>query len=344
MANLKHMNNDMAVSPIVATLVLIVVAVIGAVAVGTIMGTFSSDVSKQANAEGAADVSATEIVIAGSTTVQPGSELIAKAYMAKNPGVKISVQGGGSGAGISAVGNDIVDIGSSSRAVKSSESDQWPDLKSYTLGGSAVVVILNNEGSVTNVTKAELFNLYNNASTTGIVQATIDGNGLLTRDAAGTTYVKVYQRQETSGTEETFAEYLGYSSKSLDGTGATTVIGNQGMFDTITGSSGAGTESSPYVLGFVDYGYWTDGTTSNMDTPSIDSNKVSESNVKSAVKYTLGMTTTTPSYPASLARGLYYITNGNPNSVVKNYVLFAQSPEGSELINEAGMFGNAALA
>jgi len=34
MANLKHMNNDMAVSPIVATLVLIVVAVIGAVAVG----------------------------------------------------------------------------------------------------------------------------------------------------------------------------------------------------------------------------------------------------------------------------------------------------------------------
>ncbi len=35
---MKRMNNDIAVSPIVATLVLIVVAVIGAVAVGTIYG------------------------------------------------------------------------------------------------------------------------------------------------------------------------------------------------------------------------------------------------------------------------------------------------------------------
>ncbi len=35
---MKRMNNDMAVSPIVATLILIVVAVIGAVAVGTIIG------------------------------------------------------------------------------------------------------------------------------------------------------------------------------------------------------------------------------------------------------------------------------------------------------------------
>ena len=53
-ANMKRMNNDMAVSPIVATLVLIVVAVIGAVAVGTIMGSFSTQVSKQANAQGQA--------------------------------------------------------------------------------------------------------------------------------------------------------------------------------------------------------------------------------------------------------------------------------------------------
>ena len=37
---MAKMSNEVAVSPIVATLVLIVVAVIGAVAVGTIMGTF----------------------------------------------------------------------------------------------------------------------------------------------------------------------------------------------------------------------------------------------------------------------------------------------------------------
>lgn len=91
MANLKHMNNDMAVSPIVATLVLIVVAVIGAVAVGTIMGTFSSDVSKQANSGDASGAASTELIIAGSTTVLPASEEITKIYMAAHPGVKLTV-------------------------------------------------------------------------------------------------------------------------------------------------------------------------------------------------------------------------------------------------------------
>ena len=47
---MANKNNELAVSPIVATLVLIVVAVIGAVAIGPVLGTFSTDVSKQASA------------------------------------------------------------------------------------------------------------------------------------------------------------------------------------------------------------------------------------------------------------------------------------------------------
>src|SRR5208283_4696421 len=99
-ANMKRMNNEMAVSPIVATLVLIVVAVIGAVAVGTIMGTFSSSVSKQANASQANTASQTEILVAGSTTVDPITQAAAKVYSATNPGVKITSQAIASGAGI----------------------------------------------------------------------------------------------------------------------------------------------------------------------------------------------------------------------------------------------------
>ncbi|MGB7993106.1 hypothetical protein, partial [Methanoregula sp.] len=63
---MAKMSNEVAVSPIVATLVLIVVAVIGAVAVGTIMGTFSTSVQKQANAQQAASASQTEILVDGS--------------------------------------------------------------------------------------------------------------------------------------------------------------------------------------------------------------------------------------------------------------------------------------
>ena len=83
-----------AVSPIVATLVLVVVAISGAAAVGTIMGTFSSDVSGEANTGELALASSTEILIAGSTTVQPVSELLAEAYMDDHQGIKVTVQGG----------------------------------------------------------------------------------------------------------------------------------------------------------------------------------------------------------------------------------------------------------
>ena len=95
MANLKHMNNEMAVSPIVATLVLIVVAVIGAVAVGTIMGTFSSDVSKQANANGAGTAAQNEILVAGSTTIDPITQAAAKMYTLPEPGHQDHFPGNG---------------------------------------------------------------------------------------------------------------------------------------------------------------------------------------------------------------------------------------------------------
>jgi len=102
---MKRMNNDMAVSPIVATLVLIVVAVIGAVAVGTIMGTFSGSVAKQVNSNGAASAASTggDLLIAGSTTVYPASLILAQDYMNQFPATKITVQTGGSGAGVSEV-------------------------------------------------------------------------------------------------------------------------------------------------------------------------------------------------------------------------------------------------
>ncbi len=111
---MKRMNNDMAVSPIVATLVLIVVAVIGAVAVGTIMGSFSTQVSKQANAGQASSASQTEILVAGSTTLQPVEINLASDYAKINPGIQVNVQGGSSGVGVTAVATGIADIGASS--------------------------------------------------------------------------------------------------------------------------------------------------------------------------------------------------------------------------------------
>ncbi|MCD5409194.1 MAG: hypothetical protein LRZ87_00255, partial [Methanocellales archaeon] len=62
-----------------ATLVLVVVAITGAAAVGTMTGAFSDEVAEQVTTE---DIQGgTSLLIAGSTTVQPVTELLAEAFM-----------------------------------------------------------------------------------------------------------------------------------------------------------------------------------------------------------------------------------------------------------------------
>jgi phosphate transport system substrate-binding protein len=315
----NRMNNDMAVSPIVATLVLIVVAVIGAVAVGTIMGTFSTDVSKQANTGEIAGQASTEILVAGSTTVQPASEAWAKDFMKINPSIKVSVQGGGTGTGVTSAGMGIVDIGAGSRALKDEEKASYPDLKEWQVGGSAVVVIVRGDATPTTATQTEL-------------KAAFPDVGEPTYITSLTSIAHSYQRAEASGTEETFAkEYLGYKTNaSLDhATNVTGVTGNAGMITAIKGGSDR--------IGFVDYGYAkaAEGTTSStVKMLSIDGVKPDSTSIKAALKDTFKGTTTTGAYSKSLARGLYYFTNGEPSSVVKNFITYAQSPEGGARIEE----------
>lgn len=319
--------NESAVSPIVATLVLIVVAVVGAVAVGTIMGTFSSDVAGQTNAGDIAGASSAEIITAGSTTVQPASELLAKAYMKKNPSVKITVQGGGSGAGVAAVGNEIVDIGAASRNVKPTELTQFPDLKEYRIGGSAIVWVASNEFTGLGVTEADLKAAWADLDATGKTNAE---HGSIPQG------VQFYQRSETSGTEETAAEFCGISAKSFDAFNAPGQIGNSGMRSAIEGANVA-------AIGFLDFGYTNDFDTAKIKTLTIDGMTPNEANVKKGIKALFAGQTSTD-YPTGLCRGLYLITNGEPSGIVKNFIQFAQSPEGGEFVNAAGMFGNAALA
>lgn len=332
---MKHMDkksmreNEHAVSPIVATLVLIVVAVVGAVAVGTIMGTFSSDVSKQANTGDVGSSASTEILIAGSTTVQPASELLAKEFMVKNPGIKVNVQGGGSGAGVSSAGMGIVDIGASSELAKINDAiatgkSEYKDLKTFQIGGSAVVFV-----SKVNITGPVNFQDINDAYAE-------PNSGTATTAAHGNIPIgtKMYQRQESSGTEECVAKQLPtyQKAKSLDASNAQQVQGNQGMLDAIKGSTTG--------FGFLDYGYAKD---SGLYIVQIDiSGAATDSNIKAALNAILKSDTptqTTSMYNVSLCRGLYYVTKGEPSSVVKSFINYAQSPEGATQIKKAGMWG-----
>ncbi|MEA1894731.1 MAG: substrate-binding domain-containing protein [Euryarchaeota archaeon] len=310
-----------AVSPIVATLVLVVVAITGAAAVGTIMGTFSSDVSKESNTGELASASSTEILIAGSTTVQPVSELIAEAYMAEHQGTKVTVQGGGSGAGISSAGMDIVDIGAASRDPKDGELEKYPNLNVVKIGGSAVVVIVHDDGSgsvITNATKAEINEAYVNGTFSGNLSGSID---------------KVFKRAEESGTQDTFCGWIGNDADEFDDN----VVGK-------TGNAGvlAAVKDTSKSIGFVDFGF-ADGVSEVKMLDLYDDKQyfTTKSNIKAQLKDTTLTDLSNDKYPGGkhgLTRPLNYITNGDPASIEQGFIDFARSPGSQTYFEECGYF------
>lgn len=109
--------------------------------------------------EGATEGSALSgtIKIAGSTSVQPLSDALAEAFMAKNPGVKVNVAGGGSGAGIRAAQEGTADIGASSRKLKPEEEAGLYQTK-IAMDGIAVVVHPGNP--VSNLTMEQVKKIF----------------------------------------------------------------------------------------------------------------------------------------------------------------------------------------
>lgn len=93
-----------------------------------------------------------KLQLAGSTSIQPQAELLAKAFRANNTGVQVYVQGGGSSAGIQSVGAGTCDIGMSSRAVKASEMTKYPTLKPVVIAIDGIAIIVNPKNPVSNLT------------------------------------------------------------------------------------------------------------------------------------------------------------------------------------------------
>lgn len=98
------------------------------------------------------------IMVAGSTSVQPFSEVVAEEFTQKYPGVQVDVQGGGSSQGIQAAISDAADIGASSRELKPEEKTSGLIETVIALDGIAVAVHPSN--GVNELTLNDLKNIY----------------------------------------------------------------------------------------------------------------------------------------------------------------------------------------
>lgn len=206
----------------------------------------------------------TAITIAGSTSVQPLSDELAKAYSQKNPNVTINVQGGGSSQGVKAAAEGIAQIGASSRELKESEKGTVKEVQ-IALDGIAIAVNPKNS-AVSNLTMAQVRDIFSGKTTNWK-----DVGG---KDAP----INVVTREAGSGTRGAFEEIVMHDAKISDK--AITQPSNGAVRTTV-----AGDENS---IGYLSLGYLSPevkGIQVDSTEPTVDNVKNGSYKVKRPFLY-----------------------------------------------------------
>ncbi|MEG1642109.1 MAG: phosphate ABC transporter substrate-binding protein [Synergistaceae bacterium] len=131
--------------------------------------------------------------IAGGTAHIPVMKEAAKRIMTVNPDIKITVAGGGTGVGVKQVGEGLVAIGNTGRALKPEEIEKY-QLQTYPFAVDGVAVVINPANEIKELTKKQVEDIYtgkiNNWKQLGGKDKTIN----------------VYGREDGSGTRDVFTK------------------------------------------------------------------------------------------------------------------------------------------
>ncbi|OXS29129.1 MAG: phosphate-binding protein [Desulfovibrio sp. MES5] len=172
------------------------------------------------------------IDIAGGTAHIPVMKEAARQIMEANPDVRITVAGGGSGVGVQKVGEGIVQIGNTGRALKPAEVEKY-GLVSFPFAIDGVAVAVNPANKVAGLTKAQIKDIFS-----GKIANWKEVGGA---DAA----ISLYVREDGSGTRETFEERA--LDKGASSAGANVVNSNGAMKTAIS--------QDPNAVGYVGIGH-----------------------------------------------------------------------------------------
>ncbi len=247
-----------------------------------------------------ATAGAQTIVVEGSTTVFPIAQKAAEVYMAKNPAVKITVRGGGSGVGIASLIDGTIQIAASSRYIKTNEiakaQGKGVNPKGTVVAMDGLAIIVNPANEVSDLTREQVKAIY-----TGAISDWKRVGG-----KAGK--IVVVSRDTASGTYEAFGELV--LDKQKVRPDALTQASNQAVATVVSKTPGA--------IGYVGLGYLSSAVKA-----------VAIEGVQPSAQAVLAN-----KYPVS--RPLFLYTNGAPQGEVKKFIDFILSTEGQQIVESVG--------
>jgi len=266
------------------------------------------------------------ISISGAFALYPITVKWAEEFKKLHPGVKIDIQAGGAGKGITDVLSKVTDIGLVSRELNDAEYKKGAFPVSVTK--DAVIPTI----SASSPYKAELYKrgvkkeAFNNIFITGKYQT---WNALGFKSAAP---IHVYTRSDASGAAETWASYFGKKQEDLLGVA---VFGDPGLAQAV--------KRDPNGIGFNNIVYIYDSKTNKPtngvipvpidinNNGKLDPNENFYGDIDKLVAAIVA-----GKYPSPPARDLYYVTVGKPkNPIVKEFIKYILT-DGQKFIAEAG--------
>ena len=243
--------------------------------------------------------------IKGSDTVLPVAQQTAERFMNREPDARVTVTGGGTGVGISALMDNTTDIAMASRPIKFSEKMKAKaakrDIDEVIVAYDALAVVVHPSNPVKKLTRRQLEDIFR-GKITNWKQVGGDDRKIV-----------VYSRETSSGTYEFFKEsvlknknYMS-SSLSMPATGA--------IIQSVSQTKGA--------IGYVGLAYVS---------PRIKTLSISYDGEHDATPTVENATNKT--YP--IVRPLYYYYDAKNKTQIAPLLEFILSPEGQDIIKKSG--------
>lgn len=249
----------------------------------------------------------------GSDTMVNLAQMWSEAYANVEPDVSVEVGGGGSGVGIRDLMQGLVDIANASRKIKEAEKEQvkkntGKDPVEWIVGYDAMAIYVHKDNPVEELTTSQLARIYGEGGTvekwSQLGVDLKDGNDEIVR----------VSRQNSSGTYFFFREHV--LNKNDYKLGSRDMSGSKDVVELVSNTPGA--------IGYSGMGYKTDGV------------KFVKIAIKKDNKAYMPTLENVVAGNYSLARPLHMYTIGLPEGHIKEYLDWILSPDGQNIVKEAG--------